>query len=478
MADFGLSQGLAFRIPYSEHANREIQDLQYAEQLRRQNEAMAMAKAKMLTDDMDMINSTSVYDSPLVKEAYRKRAQNIANITKQYPNWHTNPDAMALIKAEKQAMKLDEPVLRAIAYKDAKDTYLKFVEDSAKNPDKYNLDDLENFKIALQNYDKYGHEGGLEAAQKEGPKPLSFTPPQELINLNELYRKTGDSLDPDEFTTVNNGRLGAYKGVVSEKVLDAKAREIYQTNKRQLDYTYTKNGIDPVEKVKEGLRGFAKTVYDKGERNTFAEQMAIEKFKASARAAANNGVSVYDSDVLGKPHTTLGADYLSKIFTERPPFQILTPKGTLEVNNRDIFTPDGDIFDKQGAPKGIKEMPGYVMMDLDRAKKEGYVHDPFGPSGQDGTDYEVYKSLESQGVKMVPVGSKNGESKWMVQVPAVATVDAKLKTYRTRFDSEIAKMTTKQRDAAGVEDGGQEPPAAIKQNGYTYYYNPQTGQYE
>lgn len=485
--DYGLSGAFTVSTRAGEAANNEINDLKYSQQQKRENDSIAMAKAAMFAQDLDFQNGSNPYDSEIIKGENQKLVSTLGKYVTENPDWATNVYKAAEVKRLKQSMKSTPAVLRSVAYKASLDEYNKYLQEALKTPNKYNLDQLDAFKRKIDNYTQFGNADGIEAAKQQGAKPLVFTPPEEIENFEEIHRKSGDSMNPDEFATLRNGRDGAYTGKVSEGKLRAKAQELYNQKQSQYDYIY-KDSPDKIKSIMDAIDPYTKREYKIGERNSLADAMALEKFKAGLKQGSDRpGASAYDISILNTDRAVPGAEYLDKTFTSTVPNFYRTADGKVVQNKNDPFHFDGDLaeegYGKQGYRRtGVKEAPGYFVKSLDWGKTEGgYLYDPWGTSGRGGTDLEVKPEFRDFVEIIDTPPDKDGKTQQVLKVKSVAKINANNPMYRNSFDANVAKLTTKQRDAAGVEDStleSNERPKTVIQNGFTYTYNPKTGQYE
>ncbi len=485
-SDYGLSAGLNFRTNAGEAVNNEINDLKYSIQQKKENEAMAIAKQKLFNEDLEFQNGSNPYDSEIIKNENQQLISSLGKYVTENPDWATNVYKAGEVKRLKQSMKSTPAVLRSVAYKDSVAEYNKYLQEALKTPNKYNLDQLDAFKRKIDNYTQFGNSDGVEAAKQQGAKPLVFTPPEEIENFEEIHRKSGDAMNPDEFNALRNGRDGAYTGRVSEAKLKAKAEELYSQKRSQYDYIY-KDKPDKVRAIMDAIDPYTKREYKIGERNSLADAMALEKFKASLKTPTQPGASAYDISILNTDRTVPGSEYLDKTFTSTVPNFYRTADGKIVQNKNDAFHFDGDIaeegYGKKGYRRtGVKEAPGYFIKSLDWGKGEGgYLYDPWGTSGIGNTDYEVRPEFRDFVEIIETPPGKDGKTQQVLKVKSVAKINANNPMYRNAFDANVAKLTTKQRDAEGVIESSlesNERPKTVIQNGYTYTLNPTTGEYE
>lgn len=458
--EFGLMQGLAVR----NSRDKEIEDLKYLDGLRKQNEAMLMAKQKMFMEDFEFLNGSNKYDDGIIRQEAEAAMKALSELRRAHPHdFYTNPDIQFEAKRIKNGLKGSEANLRSIAYKEALAQQNKFMELAYKNPSKYNMDQLQAFQEKVRNY------GNPESMQQRGitkEEPLAFTPPEEIPDFDKLYMETGNSMDPDLYTTIKNGRDGAYRGDVSDEALTKKAVELYDRHKSAFDYVY-KETPDKIAAIKNSINPFTKKVYNIGERNNLADQMALARFKKGLESTPQ-GVSPYDVHILNSAKANPGAEFLAETFSNSVPNFYTDAKGNVVQNKDDFFFYDGDIYDENYNEKGykktgVKDAPGYFDKSLEWAKDNGYLYDPIGPSGQQGTDYELLPGQKGKG-KIVEVLDKEGKGHLVFRVNSVAKINANEPSYRHRFDSNVAKLTGKQKESTGLSESSLKSPEVIRIN--------------
>lgn len=443
--EIGLLGGLAVKSNY----DAQIDDLKYLDQAHKQKQAIDRARTKMFMDYIKIPETSSPFDTPLVKAKGQKLINDMGNYKRLHPDFDTNTDTAAQLKFMGESLMGDPDVLNAVAYVDAKNQFNKDATDALKNPQRYDMRALEQRRKEFANYDKFGNQEGVQGARKT----MTYQSPDPFIDENELFRKTGDSFNHLDYSTLNNGRDGAFTGTPNEQSLTKEAQLIYRSHQSQFDQLYREQGIDPIKAISDGIRPHIKREYKIGERNPVTDQIAIEKFKAGLKASAGNGQSAYDISILNTDMANPGADYLAETFTSSVPNFYKTADGKVVQNKDDVFHYDGDIHEVGYGSKGykrtgVKEAPGYFIKSLDWGQNEAkYLYDPWGTQR-----YEVKPEFKDF-VKIIETPpDKEGKTHEVLKVSSVAKINANNPMYRNRFDSNTAKLTTKQRDAAGVEE--------------------------
>lgn len=447
--ELGGLLGLAVKQDRSD----DINDIKYLDGLRKQNEAINMAKTKMFMDDIEFQNGSNSYDEARIRKEGNDLIAQLSALKKAHPHdYESNVEVQLQARQLKNGLKSTPGVLASIAYKDALAQHNKFMQEALKNPNKYNMDQLSE---AQKRFDNYGKEESLKARGLSVETPMYYTPPEELPDMEELHRKSGNSMDPDEYTTLKNGRDGAFMGRVSDKTMTKKAEELYSQFKSAYDYLY-KNDPDKISKIKAAIEPYSKKPYDIGERNPVSDQKEILRFKQSLETPPQPGVSPYVEQILKPARSFPGGQYLAETFTTDVPNFYTDINGNIIQNKNDQFYFDGDIIDdgyndKGYTKTGIKVAPGFIKKDLAWGKDQGYLHDPVGPSGQEGTDLEVKPEHKGKVEIVRTEPDAKGNVGMYLKVKSIAKVDANKPTYKNRFDANVAKLTGKQKDAAGVQ---------------------------
>jgi len=446
--ELGGLLGLAVKQDRSD----DIENIKYLDGLRKQNDAINMAKAKMFMDDIEFQNGSNAYDEARIRKESNAIIQQLSDLKKAHPHdYLSNIEVQLQAKQLKAAMKATPGVIGSLAYKEAQAQHNKFMQEALKNPTKYNTDQLSE---AQKKFDNYGKPESLAARGLTEEPPMYYTPPEEIPDMEDMHRKAGDSMDADEYTDLKNGRDGAFKGRVSDKTMTAKAQELYSQHKSAYDYLY-KNVPDKISAIKAAIEPYSKKPYEIGERNALADQKELIRFKASLEQPPVQGVSPYVEQVLKPARAFPGADYLAQTFTTDIPNTYTDINGKTIQNKNDQFYYDGDIIDDGYNPKGytktgIKVVPGFIKKDLAWGEDQGYLYDPIGRSGQEGTDLEVKPEHKGKVEIVRTEPDKDGKVGLYLKIKAVGKVDANKPAYKNRFDSGVAKLTGKQKDAAGV----------------------------
>lgn len=442
MADFGLSKGLTFKIPASEYVNREIEDMKYAAQMQRQQEAMDMAKAKMLSDDFNLIVGSNPVDAEALRVGWQETATKLGEITNRNRNWHTDPNALMQIQSLKNAYNSSDAMLRSVVHKQSMDNYLKWKQEVAKNPTRYNNDDLVAFENEMKSYD--------------GSKPLVFTPPRELPDLNAIELDAATKMDPDSYQKWNNGNIGAIMGKVSDERVFITASSIYENNRSAYDYNNKGKSPDEIKlEIAKKIASNTKTDVHFGTPDTFGRELSLERAKLQmkeALKAQEKGGSLFDNAVLNRARTDFGDEIMSQLFTRNAPSFYFTPNGGKKENRDDEFYFDGPLVDKGvkfndkgdaigGQITGLKQAKGYYLKPVEWAVENGYAENPFFG------DIKVKDDQKGKG-EIIEKTTSDGKKVQLFKLNAVAEIDARNPVYKARMDK---GMSPKLRAEAGVD---------------------------
>lgn len=443
MPEFGLLQGLSVKNDTSQ----DIDNVLRLDQLRKQNEALMMAKNKMFFDDLHFQNGSNPYDAAIIKEENTATLTKLGDIRRQHPDWAYNNDVQGQMRLEKEGMKSTPAVLRSVAYKDAMDKYKTIFEDYAKNPGKYNMDDIEKIKTNIDNYNTYGHPEGQAGFKRDGgAKPLIFNPPTARKDLNELF-KFADDIEPDQMVKLNNGMQGAYKMVLSEAALDKLAKTAYQSEPEQYK-RFVEEGQNPIEAIKNGLRTRVKPIIYNGiQPDNWKEKM---DYKAQLDAkVANSHPDIYQDMVLNKTSIPVNDSKLMQTtFGSTPTVTFKGPNGRAmeEAGNEFNYTRLSDADPK--IKNGLKVADGFITKNLSFGLDNGVVRERhFWESGDQ--PYVVKPELaDSYTIIYPPTGS---DKQPVLQIKAQAVLDANSPEAKSKYNSAI-KLTTDQRNQQG--EGG------------------------
>jgi len=465
MAEFGLLSGLAVRNTHQ----GEIDDLKYFEQLNKQNEAINMAKAKILADDFQFQVGSNNHDNEQIRIQGNAILDELAALKKAHPSdFWTNPDVQRQKAMLSHKMKIMPPVLNSMAFTDAQDKYNVIFEDYLKNPSKYDDDEIQNIRNQLATYDKMGHaEGEVGLKRDGGARPITFMPPHVLKDYNELYSAAARDLNPDEMIPFNNGMDGAYIKRVSESSLKERAEAMYQAEPFQYK-RYEKQGKDPINEIMKGLRLSARTeTYNGVQRDNWKEKMNYKAQLDAALINSQNKPDIYDEMVLNKIDIPVHDNKLMQVTFGSTPAEITFKgpdgKDIKESGNEFNYT---RLRDADKGKKGFKIADGYITKSIDYGLDNGAVRKKhFWESGDQ--PYVIKPDLIDTYSIIYP--PKNSDEKPMLQIKARTLVDANSNEAKSKYNSQI-RLTADQKNSQ-LGSGSMveaELPVGTKQGGYEY----------
>lgn len=449
MAEFGQVLGDAVDF----QADARINDLYRQQEGLARKKSQLEAEAKMFADDVRYQNAMNPFDHKIVKERAQKDIYALGEWQRQNPNWKIDPTLRAEYQNRVDNIKSNEDSIRGMASDSNYKAYANDLQEVAKNPQFHNKRAYDEIGKQWQNYTQYGNQNGLEAAQKEGYKPFVYMKPKDFVDLNEVYRKHGDSIQANSIEYLKNGRDGAYRTYASEGDLRKNAEAIYLQNKDQLDQEYTEKGIDPIKEIMGNLNSYVKTTIDIGDKNRLGEEMALAKYKHSLdQALANPNVSPYKVTILDTGYARPPAQDLADVFGSNVKHYLPAGKDGKPIDNTgDVFHYDGDIFDMGYKPDGkykktgIKTATGYVIKPLTFGKEVGYTYDPWGFG-----EHEVKPEYKGKVSIIDSPVDKEGNSVKVLKIKTQTDVNANDPSYQGKWDKQI--LTTKQREGVGTSE--------------------------
>ena len=469
MADYGQSAAFNFRTNQGQNTANQIADMQYADQLKRQNEAMAAAKARLFAEDIEFQQGSNPYYSAVIQKQNQDMLAQLGEFERNNKDLYYNPEKMAQLKAMKHAYKSTPAVLGSAAYMEAVRQRNEFAKLAQKNPTAYNLDQLAEFDNKLAEYNNMRPDQPL-------PPPLMFRAPDEIPNFEERHRKAGGSMNPDQYQDLHiPGRKGAYIGTVSEDALTKKAQELYAQDQSAYNYVY-KNMPDKIAAIKNAIRPYIKPDRKDGYDDPVGNALAIERGKQRIAAAMQRpNEDIYVSEVYNQPSfAPSDPKMLAFTFGSNPTvtYRDANGKAITESGNDFTWTSLTDKgyqgVDAKGNIKPYQKTPlkvgrGFILKPVDYGEELGVTYDDkFGP----GERIKVKPEFEdSYSIWTAPDG------KQYLKVQAETEVNAANKGAARRFNSYV-RSTTKQREGAGAEDMITEdvstPQIGTVQSGYEY----------
>jgi len=466
LGDFGLSQAFTVKTNASDAANDQIEDMKYAEQIRRQNEAMAMAKAKMFADDLEFQNGSNPYDSQIIKQENGDMLKKIGEISNR-PEYMYDRNLQAQVKQLKNDYRQTKAVLRSAAWKEAQAKYNAFSQEALKNPTAYNLDQLDAVKRQMESYGKGADGNYLPTDQVDA---FVFTPPEQIPDFEKLHTERGRLLKPTDYKKWNNGNQGAFMGAVPDSVINDEALQLYNGNKSAYDYKY--KGKDPINEIKSALRTAAPVDAHFGQvPDDWKSKMDYEyKLKSAMKGDGAAPSDPYVDVVLNSVDMPVPDEDMAAAFGSTPTVKFNTPNGVVtESGNRFNYSRITDKnykgTDKSGKvipynKDGVKVATGFILKPLEYGEELGVLEDTkwFGKElkvkPEYAGDYKIYTN-------------KDGDK--FLQINAMTEVNANSREHSAKYNSYI-KRTSDQRNAVGDTQNMLAPSLNIGtvKSGYKY----------
>jgi len=373
MADYGLAAGLAVRTGAGQAAENRINDFKYAEDLRKQNEAMAMAKAKIFSEDLEFQNGSNPYDAAVIQEENKKLTQDLGRFTRENPDWETNNTKSAQLKLLKQSMKSTPAVLRSIAYKDSIAKLNADLSEVAKDPKKYDLEAYDNINKQVENYHKYGNQYGEEAAKTQGARPFVYQRPQDLINVPDTLLKAGKNIN--NFNVHKGTAPGEYMTEPKPDEVKAIKDSILKEHSRSIELQARQLGLKTPQEIDKWLTngivaGF-EPKYSPGDPNALWERGMRERELNAKLNKGSGGPGFTPFDDLfdsRKPAGNVPAELSYKVWGETPKIKVVGNSGQavdltgLKMNYDNRYITDS---------KGRRYLTGYVNVPIDVAQQNG-----------------------------------------------------------------------------------------------------------
>jgi hypothetical protein len=170
MAEYGIPTGLAVDLQFDQRIN----DLRYRQAQDQRAKAMAEARSAMFANDLEYQNAINSFDNPIIKENAKNTIKQIGQFVRENPDWSTNVDKRVQLNLLKRQLKDNPDLHRGIASDNAYKTFLGDLAEAQKNPQFHDMDAYNSIAEQWKNYNKYGHQGGQEAASAEGRQPFIY----------------------------------------------------------------------------------------------------------------------------------------------------------------------------------------------------------------------------------------------------------------------------------------------------------------
>lgn len=191
MAEFGVPKGLAVTLPW----DQMIQQEQRNTVMRQQKQIQAEAKAKMYADDTSYKNAMNGFDNPIVKQKMQERTSMLGKFMSENQGWETSPQLRAIYNNIKAGYKDDADLNRGLQSDGNIEMMSKYLGDP-KNADIVgSLSDDgvntvgDNWKQQMANYVKYGNQHGEIGRKNAGVQPFMFTAPEDLFDTTKRAKE-------------------------------------------------------------------------------------------------------------------------------------------------------------------------------------------------------------------------------------------------------------------------------------------------
>lgn len=381
----GIARGLA---SVSGQYDEKINSLYRNQQLDKQAEQLASARAELLAGDMDYEGGMNSFDAPFVKKFGQEMMKKKGEFYRNNPDAMWNPEKRAELKLMDREAKYHPDLLRGKASDMAIAEFTKDLQEVRKNPAKYDVEAYNDYKKQLETYLANGHQNGPEEAAK-GKKAFSYTRPQELIDLAVELPKMGAAIHDREWI---QGENGEWYSSTPQKYVDALKAAVYSQNGRSVQVTANQLGLKDPKHVDQWMddliRQGSKNEYHPGD--MFAQQkLDIQKAhlglarQKEARESAAAAPTTSTWDYIMNPANKSGrvdGPAMNKIYGDHE-FKIrnangneidLTGYGVWKSNERFV---KGTI----GPGKGKPSIGGYMDIPLNVAIDKKIVNPGWGP---------------------------------------------------------------------------------------------------
>lgn len=467
--EYGLAKGLARSLDY----DQRIQDERFfANQLERAK-AQNVAKLQAFEDDLNYMNAANSYDRNLIDSEAKKTIDEIVGIVKSNPNWETDPYARRLINDKKRYLKSNEHVIRGMASDNAYKSYVEDMKNVAKNPNMYDTEAYQNIQNQWNNYLRFGHQDGQEAAEKFGPQAFLYNKPEDFVNINEEALGIGNKVKARKYKDLGRG---GYQELVDDTALNAAAMDLLNRRGRQIQVTTnTTDKNKQLEYAKELIRQGIDLKMKMPEYSP-NHALEVEKWKAARADKLSKGEQIdpYNFDIKSSRASKLSPEALTEMLGSAPEAKIYNKDGSfVKTSEGRKFIPTGSYQQantvSQGpsgrfqvsSPKTIGVAHGYVEYNDADLDASGLLD-----------DFKVADQI----IKKTRTNAKGKEEEYYL-VPAQVEFDPSNEGFRFKYNN-YQGLTNKQLTELSPIDKLINKPSTVIQNGITYTLNPQTGQYE
>lgn len=471
MADYGLYSGLAVKG----NTGDLINDIQYHDHVMAQNKALAQSKAALFANDIQYQNASNSFDNARIKSFADGKIKEIGKFYKENPDVMYNPDKLVILNQMKKELRDNPDTIRGFA----SDASFKQLNDDlaevAKNPEMYDQEAYQMLLNQKENYLKYGNQFGIEAAQKDGLRPFVYSKPRNFVNLPKSLMEIGAGIT--NYDVEKGQNPGEWWTKPNPEAIKAAKASAYQEHRRQIEVEARKAGIDnpvAIDKwVEQQIANGFKKHYSIGDPNAlFNRQIALANLAETRRHHAatekpkdGNGTGFSSFDEIfrkDKPAGYLNQGAAQKTWGDNPPVILQGTSGKKVDLTGHNFNYDGRYV----TANGIKFATGFVKLPLDIAEQYGIYQQGFFTKDGITSDFTGQASLE-KGV------DKDGKPVDYIKVNYGLPLDGNDKKARVIFDTYSQPDKT-----VDIPAASNDKPLTVIQNGFTYTWNPATGQYE
>jgi hypothetical protein len=397
--EFGLRRGLS--VPLVQDRSNEL--LQ-AYQLQKQNQIAQENKAKLFADDFDYNNAINEFDNPLIKENARKQISSIGSWIRNNPGWERDVNKRIEYKTMVRELKDNTDLNRGLQSDANYKQFQKDLSEKSKNPQLFDADSYGKIGEQWNNYLKYGHQNGEEAARVEGRKPFLYQQPQDFVDLATSGLEKGNKFNQFNIQPVKGGGLGSYQEIPDEDALTSVATDEYARNKRQYDKEYASKGFQsPLEYAKSNIRSGIKTKVDYGDYNSL---VSLEKWKAKASQTGPEGV--WSKDIANVDKSVVNGEILKDALGATPPIKIRGENGNIvDLTGHEVNYSGRNTYLGDGKKHGVKHFEVSVNLPFDEAAEKGIVtknylkDDDINSAWRKNARIKTVKNAQGDDVKVV-----------------------------------------------------------------------------
>lgn len=474
--EVGLAKGLAQSMDY----DKRIADERYYQQQMKRAQAESIAKLDAFDSDNEYMNASNSYDRGLIDAEAKKTLMEIAQIAKNDPNWESNPESRRLINEKRRYLKSNDNVIRGMASDEAFKRLNDDLAKVAKNPQMYDTDAYQNLLRQKNNYLQFGHQDGEDGLKRDGgPRAFVYDKPEDFVPLNEEALKTAAMIKARKYKEHGNG---GWEELVDENALTPAAMDFYNRHKRQIQVTYNpKDDAEGIAYAKELIRPGIELKRKFGEPH-YNDALAVAKWKAAhdeAKATGAYQLDPYMYDIKLAKANRLNTELVQSALGTTPQAKIYNKDGSFKKTTEGLkFIPTGAFQQAAQVEKKINPKTGaYEGYGRSSSKNTGVFHG-YVEMTEEELDNSGLLDDRSMNDLIVPYEGKDvkGKSVTLYRVPAQVEADLSNEGFRTRYNA-ASKLTSQQMNALAPMSQ-MEAPRQVIQNGITYTYNTQTGQYE